>query len=38
VWTCSKLNITWDLKRASQEAIERAKEAVRAEQALPAGA
>lgn len=38
VWTCSKVNITWDLKRASAEAIERAKEAVRAERGFPAGA
>ncbi len=35
VWTCSKLRITWDLKRASQEAIERAKAAVLAERSLP---
>jgi stearoyl-CoA desaturase (delta-9 desaturase) len=37
VWTCSKLRITWDLKRASSEAIERAKAAVRAERKLPMG-
>ena len=35
VWICSKLRITWDLKRASQEAIERAKAAVLAERSLP---
>jgi stearoyl-CoA desaturase (delta-9 desaturase) len=35
VWSCSKVNITWDLKRASTEAIERAKAAVRAERGLP---
>ncbi|MDF1799790.1 MAG: fatty acid desaturase [Planctomycetota bacterium] len=38
VWTCSKLKITWDLKRASTDAIERARAAVRAERGFPAGA
>ena len=37
VWTCSKLKITWDLKRASKDAIERAKAAVKAEKRLPMG-
>ena len=37
VWSCSKLKITWDLKRASAEAIERAKATVRAERGLPMG-
>jgi stearoyl-CoA desaturase (delta-9 desaturase) len=36
VWTCSKLHITWDLKRASKEAIARARAAVLAETALSA--
>ena len=35
VWSCSKVKITWDLKRASADAIERAKAAVRAERSLP---
>jgi stearoyl-CoA desaturase (delta-9 desaturase) len=33
VWSCSKFRITWDLKRASVEAIERAKATVLAERA-----
>ena len=35
VWLCSKLKITWDLKRTSKDAIERAKAAVRAERQVP---
>lgn len=35
VWVCSKLRITWDLKRTSQEAIERAKATVRAARSTP---
>ena len=35
VWVCSKLRITWDLKRTSSDAIERAKAAVRAARQKP---
>ena len=31
VWTLSKVNLTWDLKRASKEAIRNAREKVKAE-------